>query len=188
VANLSEMEHKIAIVGDGGVGKSALTMQFVNHQWLDTYGMSHPLNYNHHNHNNLTIKTTTDPTIEDSYRKQVEVDGEVCMLDILDTSGQEEFRAFRDQYLSMGQGFLMVYDMTNLGTFEHLGPLLESVRKHQEDEDIPLVIVANKCDCAPQRTVTTKDGQDFATSCNAVHIEVFYPLCSLFSYLIPSSF
>ena len=33
-----------------------------------------------------------DPTIEDSYRKQVVIDGETCLLDILDTAGQEEYR------------------------------------------------------------------------------------------------
>ena len=34
-----------------------------------------------------------DPTIEDSYRKQVVIDGETCLLDILDTAGQEEYRS-----------------------------------------------------------------------------------------------
>lgn len=38
-----------------------------------------------------------DPTIEDSYRKQVVIDGETCLLDILDTAGQEEYSAMRDQ-------------------------------------------------------------------------------------------
>ncbi len=33
-----------------------------------------------------------DPTIEDSYRKQVEVDGQQCMLEILDTAGTVSFR------------------------------------------------------------------------------------------------
>ena len=38
-----------------------------------------------------------DPTIEDSYRKQVTIDDETCLLDILDTAGQEEYSAMRDQ-------------------------------------------------------------------------------------------
>ena len=36
-----------------------------------------------------------DPTIEDSYRKQVVIDAETCLLDILDTAGQEEYRSVR---------------------------------------------------------------------------------------------
>lgn len=58
-------EYKIVVLGSGGVGKSALTVQFVQEIFVEKY----------------------DPTIEDSYRKQVEVDGQQCMLEILDTAG-----------------------------------------------------------------------------------------------------
>ena len=58
----------------GGVGKSALTIQLIQNHFVEEY----------------------DPTIEDSYRKQVVIDGETCLLDILDTAGQEEYSATRD--------------------------------------------------------------------------------------------
>nr|XP_061803451.1 ras-related protein Rap-1A isoform X3 [Nerophis lumbriciformis] len=58
-------EYKLVVLGSGGVGKSALTVQFVQGIFVEKY----------------------DPTIEDSYRKQVEVDGQQCMLEILDTAG-----------------------------------------------------------------------------------------------------
>lgn len=47
-----------------------------------------------------------DPTIEDSYRKQVTIDEETCLLDILDTAGQEEYSAMRDQYVHV---FVLVH-------------------------------------------------------------------------------
>ena len=47
--------------------------------------------------------------MEDSYRKQVTVDNEECLLDIFDTAGQEDFSAVRDQYMRTGDGFLCVY-------------------------------------------------------------------------------
>ena len=50
--------------------------------------------------------SSADPTIEDSYRKQVSIDDEVCLLDILDTAGQEEYSAMRDQYMQGGEGFI----------------------------------------------------------------------------------
>ena len=68
-------EYKLVIVGGGGVGKSALTIQLIQNHFIDEY----------------------DPTIEDSYRKQVTIDEETCLLDILDTAGQEEYSAMRDQ-------------------------------------------------------------------------------------------
>lgn len=55
----------LLVLGSGGVGKSALTVQFVQGIFVEKY----------------------DPTIEDSYRKQVEVEGQQCMLEILDTAG-----------------------------------------------------------------------------------------------------
>lgn len=58
-------EYKLVVLGSGGVGKSALTVQFVQSIFVEKY----------------------DPTIEDSYRKQIDVDGQQCMLEILDTAG-----------------------------------------------------------------------------------------------------
>ncbi|KAJ8298711.1 hypothetical protein KUTeg_022771 [Tegillarca granosa] len=68
-------EYKLVVVGAGGVGKSALTIQLIQNHFVEEY----------------------DPTIEDSYRKQVVIDGETCLLDILDTAGQEEYsKSFED--------------------------------------------------------------------------------------------
>lgn len=58
--------YKIVVLGSGGVGKSALTIQFIQGNFVEKY----------------------DPTIEDSYRKQVQIDGRLVMLDILDTAGR----------------------------------------------------------------------------------------------------
>ncbi|CAO3645292.1 unnamed protein product [Mucor hiemalis] len=84
-------EYKLVVLGSGGVGKSALTVQFVQSIFVEKY----------------------DPTIEDSYRKQVEVDGLQCMLEILDTAGTEQFTAMRDLYMKNGQGFVLVYSITS---------------------------------------------------------------------------
>jgi len=87
-----------------------------------------------------------DPTIEDSYRKQVVIDGETCLLDILDTAGQEEYRcllfvqlrlfqlnrhfhssAMRDQYMRTGEGFLLVFAVNNAKSFEDISTYREQV-------------------------------------------------------------
>jgi len=73
-----------------------------------------------------------DPTIEDSYRKQVEIDQETCLLDILDTAGQEEFSAMRDQYMRTGQGFLCVYAITSRSSFEEISAFREQILRVKE--------------------------------------------------------
>lgn len=57
---------------------------------------------------------------QDSYRKQVVIDGETCLLDILDTAGQEEYSAMRDQYMRTGEGFLCVFAINNAKSFEDI--------------------------------------------------------------------
>eukprot|EP00028_Trichosphaerium_sp_Am-I-7-wt_P007606 CAMPEP_0168535334 /NCGR_PEP_ID=MMETSP0405-20121227/18595_1 /TAXON_ID=498012 /ORGANISM="Trichosphaerium sp, Strain Am-I-7 wt" /LENGTH=77 /DNA_ID=CAMNT_0008562535 /DNA_START=29 /DNA_END=263 /DNA_ORIENTATION=+ len=64
------------VMGAGGVGKSALTIQMTSSRFVVEY----------------------DPTIENNYRKQVTVDGAPCLLEIIDTAGQEEYAVMRYQY------------------------------------------------------------------------------------------
>lgn len=65
--------HKVIMVGSGGVGKSALTLQFMYDEFVEDY----------------------EPTKADSYRKKVVLDAENVQIDILDTAGQEDYAAIR---------------------------------------------------------------------------------------------
>merc|ERR1712099_20136 len=105
-----------------------------------------------------------DPTIEDSYRKQVVIDGETCLLDILDTAGQEEYSAMRDQYMRTGQGFLCVYSITNRSSFDEVAAFHNQILRVKDAEQVPMVIVGNKLDLDSERTVPTKEGQELAAS------------------------
>lgn len=117
-------EYKLVVVGAGGVGKSALTIQLIQNHFVDEY----------------------DPTIEDSYRKQVVIDGETCLLDILDTAGQEEYSAMRDQYMRTGEGFLLVFAVNSAKSFEDIGSYREQIKRVKDAEEVPMVLVGNKCD------------------------------------------
>ena len=50
-----------------------------------------------------------------------------CLLDILDTAGQEEYSAMRDQYVRTAQGFILVYSITSRHTFEELSPIRDQI-------------------------------------------------------------
>ncbi|XP_017775224.1 PREDICTED: GTP-binding protein Rit2 [Nicrophorus vespilloides] len=128
--------YKIVVLGDGGVGKSAVTLQFVSHSFLEYH----------------------DPTIEDSYQQQAVIDGEPALLDILDTAGQVEFTAMRDQYMRCGEGFLICYSVTDRHSFQEALEYRKLIQKVRASEDTPLVLVGNKFDLQVQRKVTTEEG------------------------------
>nr|XP_020767804.1 GTPase HRas isoform X2 [Odocoileus virginianus texanus] len=141
-------EYKLVVVGAGGVGKSALTIQLIQNHFVDEY----------------------DPTIEDSYRKQVVIDGETCLLDILDTAGQEEYSAMRDQYMRTGEGFLCVFAINHAKSFEDIHQYREQIKRVKDSDDVPMVLVGNKCDLAA-RTVESRQAQDLARSYGIPYIE-----------------
>eukprot|EP01094_Clydonella_sp_ATCC50884_P020506 TRINITY_DN4270_c2_g2_i1.p1 TRINITY_DN4270_c2_g2~~TRINITY_DN4270_c2_g2_i1.p1 ORF type:complete len:190 (-),score=63.99 TRINITY_DN4270_c2_g2_i1:211-780(-) len=143
-------EYRIVVVGAGGVGKSALTVRFIQGNFVEKY----------------------DPTIEDSYRKLVEVDGTACMLDIMDTAGQEEYSALRDQYMKTGQGFVLAYSITTTTSFEAATKLRTQILRIKEDnQDIPIMLVGNKLDLEDERQVTTDMGRNLAAKFNCGFLE-----------------
>jgi len=133
-------EYKIVVLGSGGVGKSALTVQFVQGIFVEKY----------------------DPTIEDSYRKQVEVDNQLCMLEILDTAGTEQFTAMRDLYMKNGNGFVLVYSITTQSSFMDLMEIRDQILKVKDKDDVPMVLVGNKCDLEDERVVGKDEGFSMA--------------------------
>ena len=112
-----------------------------------------------------------DPTIEDSYRKQVEVDGQQCMLEILDTAGTEQFTAMRDLYMKNGQGFVLVYSITSQATFADLKELKEQILRVKDADKVPMVLAGNKCDLEDDRVVSTSQGQDLANQWGVTFLE-----------------
>ena len=77
-----------------------------------------------------------DPTIEDSYRKQFIIDGEICQLDILDTAGNEDYRTMSEQDMSSGEGFLIIFAMDNAKSLDHVTAYRELVGKVKEGEKV----------------------------------------------------
>lgn len=142
-------ELKLVVVGGGGVGKSALTIQLIHSHFVDEY----------------------DPTIEDSYRKQVVIDNEVQVLDILDTAGQEEYSAMREQYMRTGEGFLLVYSITSQTSFEELMTYYQQIQRVKDSDYVPIVIVGNKSDLEDERQVSYEDGMKLAKQLNSPFME-----------------
>ncbi|ELP89497.1 hypothetical protein EIN_391520 [Entamoeba invadens IP1] len=141
--------HKVVLVGDGGVGKSAITIQLTQGHFIVDY----------------------DPTIENCYRKTLTVDNRICVLDILDTAGQEEYASMLDQYFRNGHGFLIVYSVTDRNSFESIKNYQSKILRVKEASNFPIVFVANKVDLVKDRDVTEKEGKEKATELKVEYIE-----------------
>jgi len=96
----------------------------------------------------------------------VEVDGQQCMLEILDTAGTEQFTAMRDLYMKNGQGFVLVYSITAQSTFNDLQDLREQILRVKDTDDVPMILVGNKCDLEDERVVGKDQGANLARSFN----------------------
>lgn len=96
---------------------------------------------------------------EDSYQQQAVIDGEAALLDILDTAGQVEFTAMRDQYMRCGEGFIICYSVTDRHSFQEASEYRKLITRVRLTEDIPLVLIANKLDLQSQRKVFPSDVQ-----------------------------
>lgn len=90
----------------------------------------------------------------DSYRKQCVIDDEVALLDVLDTAGQEEYSAMREQYMRTGEGFLLVYSITSRQSFEEIMTYQQQILRVKDKDYFPIIVVGNKCDLEKDRAVT----------------------------------
>ncbi|EFC48819.1 ras family small GTPase [Naegleria gruberi] len=142
----SKEEVKIVVFGSGGVGKSALIVQIQN-VFVEHY----------------------DPTLEDSYRKDAIIDKKEVILDILDTAGQEEFHTLRDQYIRQGEGYIIVYSITNRSSFEEAYQFIDHILQTKGLEEseysnaknsIAIILVANKSDLESDRAVTKEESTE----------------------------
>lgn len=131
-----DLDYKIVVLGAGGVGKSSVTVQFVQGVYVESY----------------------DPTIEDSYRKQIEIDGRACDLEILDTAGVAQFTAMRELYIKSGRGFLLVYSVTDENSLKELLALREQVLRIKDTDNVPMVLIGNKSDLENDRVLSIEDG------------------------------
>jgi len=145
---------KIAVMGDGGCGKTATTIQFVANHFVEYY----------------------DPTIEDSYRKQVVIGSDstggnhterIIPVEVLDTAGQDDFSPLRDSWIRSSDAFMLIFSLANSDSLSELDGLVKQIRRTKDGEDTVIHVVGNKKDLENQRQVSYKQGLTFTKSIGA---------------------
>lgn len=142
---------KLLVIGDSGVGKSSLVQRFADDTFVDTYISTIGVDFK--------IKTVM---IQDKKVK----------LQIWDTAGQERFRSITSSYYRGSHGIIMVYDMTDYESFQHVASWKNEVEKYAM-HTVRLSLVGTKADLKMKRMVTHEDIQDLSSRLDDVpHFEV----------------
>ncbi|ODV87456.1 carbohydrate-binding module family 48 protein [[Candida] arabinofermentans NRRL YB-2248] len=132
-------ERKIAMVGARAVGKSSLTLQFVEDHFIDHYY----------------------PTIENQFNKSITHNGIEYSLEILDTAGQDEFSIINNKLLIGVHGYILIYSINSRQSFEMLNvvrdKILDSSGATAEEFEKPMILVGNKSDLNLQRQVSLEE-------------------------------
>ncbi|KRX24104.1 Ras-related protein Rap-1, partial [Trichinella nelsoni] len=84
---------------------------------------------------------------------------------------KEQFTAMRDLYMKNGQGFVLVYSITAQSTFNDLIDLRDQILRVKDTDDVPMILVGNKCDLEDERVVGKDQGQNLARQFNCAFLE-----------------
>ncbi|KAI4826968.1 hypothetical protein KUCAC02_030398, partial [Chaenocephalus aceratus] len=141
--------RKIAVIGYRSVGKSSLTIQFVEGQFVDSY----------------------DPTIENTFNKLVNVNGQDFNLQLVDTAGQDEYSIFHQSHSMDIHGYVLVYAVTSNKSFEVVQVLHDKLLDMVGKIQVPTVLVGNKKDLHMERVIKPEEGKKLADSWGAAFIE-----------------
>ncbi|XP_055046664.1 ras-related and estrogen-regulated growth inhibitor isoform X3 [Misgurnus anguillicaudatus] len=146
-------EVKLAVFGRAGVGKSALVVRFLTKRFIWEY--------------DPTLVMFIDPQnsvcvfTESTYRHQANIDDEMISMEILDTAGQEDVLQ-KEGHMRWADGLILVYDITDRGSFEDVVPLKGLLDEVKKPKHVPLVLLGNKADLEHARQVSTEEGERLA--------------------------
>jgi len=120
--DVTEDKYKLVVLGGGGVGKSCLVLSYLYDQFIEEY----------------------DPTIENVFPKIMKIGGCGYLVEITDTAGQDQFQSLRDIWVQEGDGFMIVFDLTDSKTFQEVNAFFDliSILKPYS----PVVLFGNKLD------------------------------------------
>mmetsp|Transcript_22122 Transcript_22122/g.37039 ORF Transcript_22122/g.37039 Transcript_22122/m.37039 type:complete len:207 (+) Transcript_22122:129-749(+) len=142
--NAFDMQIKLLMIGDSGVGKTCLLLRYANDSFSPTF---------------IT-------TIGIDFKiKNIQLDGKRIKLQIWDTAGQERFRTITTSYFRGAQGILLVYDVTDRNSFISIRNWVAQIQMHA-DVNVNKILIGNKCDVQDQRAISYEEGEALAKEYN----------------------
>ncbi|KAM9033593.1 ras-like protein family member 11A isoform X1 [Sarcophilus harrisii] len=164
---------KLAVLGSGNVGKSAMIVRFLTKRFIGDY----------------------EPNTGKLYSRTVHIEGDQLSLQIQDTPGciqvQDDFVQVLDSLsrcVQWAEGFLLVYSITDYSSYQSIKPLYQHIRRLHPNSKTPIIIVGNKGDLLHARQVQTNDGIQLANELGSVFLEIstsenYEDVCDVFQHL-----
>ncbi|XP_004510833.1 ras-related protein RABB1c-like [Cicer arietinum] len=140
---------KYILIGDTGVGKSCLQLQFTDHHFQPFHDVT------------IGVEFGT---------RTINIEKIPIKLQLWDTAGQENFRSITRSYYRDTTCALLVYDVTRRETFDHLDNWLKQILE-DGNEKMVVMLIGNKCDLIDNRVVTTEEGEQFARANGLIFME-----------------
>ena len=149
------MERKIKIIvsGDSGVGKSSFIKRFTENVFDDHFIATIGIDFH-------IKRIKMDEDDENSYK-----------LHIWDLAGQERFKSIVNTYYRNGQGILLMYDITNIKSFDNLTNWLRDIRRYAPDNAV-IFLIGTKIDQIESRKISFEKAEKFAKENNIEYYEV----------------
>ncbi|XP_028264025.1 ras-related protein Rab-37-like [Parambassis ranga] len=136
-----EFVHKTILVGDSGVGKTSLLVQFDQGKF---------------------IPGSFSATVGIGFtNKVVTVDGVKVKLQIWDTAGQERFRSVTHAYYRDAHALLLLYDITSKTSFDNIRAWLTEIHEYAQS-DVVIMLLGNKADMSGERAIRRDEGERLA--------------------------
>ena len=148
-SGLYDHMFRYIIVGDMGVGKSCLLLQFTDHKFR-------------HQHQ-LTIGVEFGG-------KTIDVKNKSIKIQIWDTAGQEAYQSITRTYYKGAIGALLVYDITKHDSFDNVNKWIKEIKTHGS-KDLCCMLIGNKKDLEEQRQVKYEEGEKLAKNNNLLFLE-----------------
>ncbi len=142
---------KLMIIGETRTGKTSLISRYCKNEFSGSVYMS-----------TMGI---------DFQIKNLEMNSKKIRLQIWDTAGQERFRNIAKNYFQSSDGFVIVYDIANLESFQTLDYWVEEIKSNSQELS-KMILVGNKCDIIQERQVKKEEGKEYAKKKNMKFYEV----------------
>ena len=142
--------YKILLLGDSTVGKTCFLLRYMDETFLDLHMATIGLDYR--------LKT------------MILEEQKIVKVQLWDTAGQDKFRAITRNYYKGASGIILIYDVTNIKSYENIKKWINEIKEEISDK-VTIILIGNKIDNIKERKVTKEQGEKLANEVNIPFFE-----------------